>query len=122
MIKPDPSEYRAMLKKKKKREKAHFFKSSRNICNAGHKTATRGTSASKREATGYHTPRSLRNALSAANRLRRSVRARAFVVLSTRRYAMQNAAFTRAQEAEVASFPRGIKEETRAVGYTPADL
>lgn len=32
---------------------------------------------------------------------------------------MQNVAFTRAQETEVASLhPRGIKEETRAVGYT----
>lgn len=45
-----------------------------------HKAATNGTSASKREATGYHTPQSF-NALSAAiratvNRLRHSVRAR----------------------------------------------
>jgi len=61
---------------KKKREKKHTFFFNRLVT-----FATRGTSASKREATGYHTPRSLRNALSAAirttaNRLRRSVRAR----------------------------------------------
>lgn len=68
-----------------------------------HKAATNRTSASKREATGYHTPQSF-NALSAAiratvNRLRHSVRA--WLLSFRRRDATQHAIFTRtSREAE----------------------
>jgi len=54
--KPNPNEHCAVLKKKKERRKTHFLKSSRNICDVGHKTAAGNERVEARSDRISHAP------------------------------------------------------------------